>query len=135
MEPARQLQILRIERVVRKLQRRVITIAAGDRRAHADRRQAIGFQTGLGCVRAGRVEMQAQEQVGVMFLSERDAIGERDFAVVGARQKHVPAVGGQQGLQTARPIERKLFFPRALHRAFGAGVLATMAGIQDQHRG
>ena len=67
-----------------------------------------------------------------MLLREGDTVGKSEIAIVVARQENLPAVSSQQSLDPARPVESELLFPVAAQSAFGAGVLATVARIQNQ---
>ena len=76
--------------------------------------------------------MQTDEHVGVVRFRKRDAVGKRDIRVIRAREKNLPAVGGEQGLNAARPVERKFFFKPSIHQTVRADVCTTVARIEDE---
>ena len=107
--------------------------AARECRGHSRGRQAVGFEAVLPLVRRGGIEMQADEQIGVMRLREGDAIGQGNVRIIGAREENRPAVRGQQGFDAPRPIEREFLFKASVHQAVCADIDAAVAGVEHEH--
>src|ERR1041384_1451137 len=60
-----QAQVLRVESIVWKRHRDLVGVTSCQRRGHSCRRQAISFEAGFVYILAGRIEMEAQEDIGM----------------------------------------------------------------------
>src|SRR5713226_7197300 len=82
VQSQRQQQVLDIKAIVWKGLRWIIGKTARESRRHSGRCQAISFEAELRCVRRGGVEVQAEEEAGLLLVGKRNAVRERKVVVV-----------------------------------------------------
>lgn len=129
----RQLEVLGVKGIIGKRRVDLVSKPAGQARRHSGWRQAIRFQTCFTLTRGGRIEMKAEEQVGLVLLSEGHTIRKSQVVVTRAREKHLGAVSIQKSLETPRKVERELLFVMVARYALGAGIFSTMARIEHNN--
>jgi len=78
--------------------------------------------------------MEAQEQVGLVFIRKGYSVGKRQIMICGTGEEHLSSAGIQKSLQAARDVQGEFLFIVVTQNTFGARVFSTVARVDYKHR-